>query len=352
MENISHRVIRLAIVALCLMLIPALGVFTAHKVEVKLDSLLVNAVSKKVGRSTEEIGGTGLKLSAICHNPNVSSTSWCSDFRGVDRLKTGSAFTLLIGFTIILAIMMARRYAGFDRRRLSKVFLPLVIAAIFIATLSTMAQGAIVIYSVYISGVVYFEQYSPKLLLLLSFGAIVPALILIKVIAKAIKEPPIFVEGEIVTENSAPGLFLLINKLANEIGTEKPDNVVVGLAPDFYVTAAKVQLTNQKLALCGTTLYLSLPFISILSKNEIGAVIGHELAHFKGEDVEYSKHFYPAYLRLNSAIEALKQESGYLYIVATFAYPALSTLNFIYDEFSRGRLEKPHGVSPGKIVAM
>ena len=45
----------------------------------------------------------------------------------------------------------------------------------------------------------------------------------------------------------------------------------------------------------GRTLFLSIPFIRILSRSELVAVVGHELGHFRGADTVFSRKFYPVY---------------------------------------------------------
>ena len=45
----------------------------------------------------------------------------------------------------------------------------------------------------------------------------------------------------------------------------------------------------------GRTMFLSLSLCRILSLDEMKAVLGHELAHYKGLDTRFSRRFYPIY---------------------------------------------------------
>ncbi|HET7101809.1 MAG TPA: M48 family metallopeptidase [Terriglobia bacterium] len=67
----------------------------------------------------------------------------------------------------------------------------------------------------------------------------------------------------------------------------------------------------------GRTLCVSAPLLHILAKEELKAVLAHELAHFTGLDTQYSSQFYPVYRGTQSALrEMLKlQESGSRYLM-------------------------------------
>ena len=77
-------------------------------------------------------------------------------------------------------------------------------------------------------------------------------------------------------------------------------NIVVGIEPNFYATAADVVGCGDT-TLKGETLYLSLSLMRLFNKSELKAVIGHELGHFSAKDTEYSSKFAPVYRGLGNA---------------------------------------------------
>jgi hypothetical protein len=59
-----------------------------------------------------------------------------------------------------------------------------------------------------------------------------------------------------------------------------PETVVIGVDPTFFVTEAEVVTLSGRL--WGRTLYCSMPLARILTVDELTAIIGHELGHFRG----------------------------------------------------------------------
>ena len=116
---------------------------------------------------------------------------------------------------------------------------------------------------------------------------------------------PIDVRGRVLDEADAPGLWRLVRELAGRGDSLVPDAVVVGLTGGFFVTDSAVRLSPDTRTLTGRTLYLPAPYLGVLDGRELSAVIGHELAHFAGEDTAYSRRFTPIYAGLHRALTAL-----------------------------------------------
>ncbi|MFT0213033.1 M48 family metallopeptidase [Pseudomonas sp. F1_0610] len=112
---------------------------------------------------------------------------------------------------------------------------------------------------------------------------------------------PAEVYGQIISRTQAPALWQWIDGIAQKVGTQSPDNIIVGLTDCFYVTSHAITL-NGKQAVEGKTLYFPLIYTAVLSHQEATAVIGHELGHFTGEDTTYSLNFAPIYSGLHQSI--------------------------------------------------
>ena len=81
-------------------------------------------------------------------------------------------------------------------------------------------------------------------------------------------------------------VFDFINTICERLNVSMPKNVILGLSTDFYVTVSKIKLFNGLKInnLKNETLYISLPLMRVLNKEEFASIIGHELAHLEGRD--------------------------------------------------------------------
>lgn len=111
--------------------------------------------------------------------------------------------------------------------------------------------------------------------------------------------------GRCLDPTQAPGLWRLVNHTAAVLGARPPQNVVVGLLDSFYVTANDVRLLPEGTLLRGQTLYLPLSDAALLREGELECIVGHELAHFSGDDVRYSLRFMPMYAGVARTIAAV-----------------------------------------------
>ncbi len=85
----------------------------------------------------------------------------------------------------------------------------------------------------------------------------------------------------------------------------------------------------------GETLFLSLPLARIFTVEEMKAVIGHELGHFRGKDTYYSRKFSPVYSGLIHAVNAMKNGETEGDASGIAKIPAVVLLSYMVDVFHR-----------------
>ena len=131
----------------------------------------------------------------------------------------------------------------------------------------------------------------------------------------------------------------VINKIAKKIKAIPPKNIIIGLSTDFYALSKDVKLFNgvEEKLLKGETLYISIPYLRILTIKELEGIIGHELAHFSGEDTYYTLKFAPYFRRLteqfisfDNFLKETNNQFSKLFLTLSI-YPLI----FLYNEFSR-----------------
>jgi Zn-dependent protease with chaperone function len=138
--------------------------------------------------------------------------------------------------------------------------------------------------------------------------------------------------GKAVTTQDQPQLWQTVTAIAHKLSARMPTRIVLGIEPNFYVTAADVSVFPGGKTHSGETLYISLPVLRMLTPEEFHAVIGHELGHFKGDDTKYSLKFYPIYAGTARAIGELSGGEGASQLALL---PALATLSFFLEQFSK-----------------
>lgn len=128
---------------------------------------------------------------------------------------------------------------------------------------------------------------------------------------KLFKRTPQPLFGHSLSKAEAPGLWQWVEELSHSLGTPPPAHIIAGLNDSFFVTSVSYELKPSGQISEGKLLHLPIAEMSLLSKSETAAIIGHELGHFCGEDTAYSQRFIPIYAGVEQSLGAvLKAQKG------------------------------------------
>jgi Zn-dependent protease with chaperone function len=170
------------------------------------------------------------------------------------------------------------------------------------AAIQVLGQAVLAVALSYWGTVIFFGFYVPKLIGVIAVIAGIAVLaLLIPIFAKP--DQPFAIDGELLTEDDAPALWQRVREIAARFSTDPPDRIIVGISPNFFVTEHRVALGPDIYR--GRTLYASLPLIKVLSLEETDGVLGHELAHFSGEDTLWALRISPLKRKFAMYLEAL-----------------------------------------------
>lgn len=314
---------------LILLLIPILGYLTFHWlrsiVNEELAGFEMNAeefCSEEFAKLWSDAGMSKSQLAAAC--AEIEPIFWLGD---------ASLYSGIASVVFLILVVLLSRIAGRNRARLASVFSFLVPFSLLFIAISTIVQGAIFTYSLYALQVNLMEAWYPVVTLGVGLGALIVAVYVINS-AFAIKRQVTMSQMAInADKESYSELWKFVESIAEKIGAPVPSNIAIGLEPTFYATSANVKVLSSDENLSGETLYISLPLMRLFSKDEFGAVIGHELGHFKGSDVVYTMKFAPLYRALSTAVDKTGNEARIMSI------PALAVLNFLLNRFSLAEKE-------------
>ena len=255
----------------------------------------------------------------------------CSDFYPIFLTQTVSIFSAMAAVLLLLLFKFLSIYCGTDRNRNASIFPILIPFTVFVVALQVLIQGGILAYISYIGPVELAERYLPIVTGLIALGALIGSFQVLTSLAAFFKKPEHAQRAMNLDRSSYPALWDHVDRIALKIKANSPDNIIVGLEPTFYATACKINLIGSDEELLGETLYLSLPLMRLFTLNELDAVIGHELGHFKAEDTNYSTKFSPVYANLSSALQNLSNTSSGASALAKI--PAIVVLTAMYEAF-------------------
>lgn len=267
-------------------------------------------------------------LKDVCENSNDSI---CETNRNINLLLLASVGLGGVGLILLALIWFAGKISVVNRNLMVLLFKP----GLYLTLLTLIALVAI--YAILAIGIIYYgesvfaHRIHVGLIFMIGLGAVSGAFAIVKNIFGIVKKAKTVVFGRAVTREQAPELWNYIDKIVDRLSAVKPEHIVVGLEPNFFVTEADVITLDGTLK--GRTLYCSLSLCEILAKDEVSSIIGHELGHFIGKDTKFSEKFFPIYRGTADSINSLLSigGDGAKYIALM---PALAILSYFFDSFS------------------
>jgi Zn-dependent protease with chaperone function len=200
------------------------------------------------------------------------------------------------------------------------------------AAVQVLGQGILAVALSFWVTAIWTQSYYVKLIGIIGLLAACGVIALWKAIFAKVDDR-FNVEGEIVSEAEAPALAQRIREMANRLNTAPPDRVIVGIVPSFFVTEHPVTIGD--VVHDGRTLFVSLPMLKVLALDEADAVLGHELAHFSGEDTLWSRKVSP--LKIKFAVYLQMLSNGLSLPVAHFMHAFWKLYNLSLGRLSRAR---------------
>ena len=311
--------------AIAFLIIPIAGIYTSYYLLGIIQAILTDiTLAELCSMSYGE-------LNRIFQEPNeVIST--CNFIKQVSLLQTASTISLITSVAILALFKITSLYCGTDRNKNASIFPKLIPFTVLIIASQVLIQGLILAYLSYVVPSEIAGFYYPIISLLIGGGAAFGFFQVVSSLLTFFKKPEQIEKAILTNRENYPKLWSHVEAIANKIEARKPDNIIIGLQPTFYATSAEVKLVFEEEKIKGQTLFLSLPLMKLFNSEELDAVVGHELGHFKAKDTNYSTKFAPVYANLGKSIDNLSNTISGASALAKI--PAIYVLSAMYETFA------------------
>lgn len=262
-------------------------------------------------------------------------------------LATAGVMALLLAGYAIAADTLAH-----PRDRLARYFPIIIRASLVTLVLVLFAQGSLVFWLIYERGIAQGPQEVSTwsmvvvwILIPVGAGLIAAASLIAWSWRELLTVAPLEVTGLVVLREQLPDLWARIDQLATKLGAEPPRQLILGLEPTAFVASANIDLREVGRLPAVETLYMPMCGLRIWTDAELDAVIGHELGHFRGEDLRYSARFIPAFRSLTVSLQSVRLDErasvGWFRAARIPAVLVLTTmLGLLHDMVSRVSRER------------
>jgi Zn-dependent protease with chaperone function len=332
-----QNVVKSAFIAvLAVLVIPCAAFAVAEWRKDELNTAFLSAVGNKDTARIAELKQQGVTFAGFCATDYENKFSEICELLHTQENYELAVFAALgLGLGAILLSIFVPMLAGRSRGVLATVFSPTVRIVTFAVGVAIALQGLLAAYGIYLVETTATGRYHVKIIAIMGIAGVIAGGLVLKSTFSIFRQHPTLVLGRKLLAEEQPRFFERLKGLCSRLGAVPPAHVVVGLEPNFYVTANPVRLVSDGSTLAGNTLYLSTPLCRAFTGSELDAVVGHELGHFVGEDTAYTMRFAPAYTTLEKAIGGIAEQSRHGGMGAIFSSPALAMLNLCMFQFAK-----------------
>lgn len=315
--------------ALLLFVVPAFGSWFAGHATRSVDEEILENVRPQIAADAQLSNEEKAAMTAFYENvppsvaclsddpelsgyrDNVGST--CSDYEQFAWARFTSGVAILVGILGVVIAIGSAAVAFRSRKAQYGSFAFGWNALKVIGAIETLLQGAMLVWLSFWMTAIWFHSYFVKLILLAGIGAAIAVFLVLRAIFTS---PPqvLHVEGKVLSEADAPALWARVRSLCERLATRPPARIIAGIDSNFFVTEVELALNafvggssleaGERMP-AERTLYVSLPLLETLSKDEADAVLAHEMAHLGGGDTEASKNISPLISRFQHYLRAL-----------------------------------------------
>lgn len=304
----------------------------AFLVSLYYESAINHNIQEQLAAEYKEIDSSIIKkitVESIILNPKTSrKVSFEFDVYLFILMKFASIGVMGLVLVFLSVIIIFSRIGLKDRKMLINIFRPTVLTAQILVSIITLANSLLLVGALYygesaLLGVVHFIIIGA-----IGLGGFIGAVMMIDAILSFSKQTPLYIKDEIISQDNP--LYNEIHMVADKLEIKMPDYVFLGVAPLFFVFEGQIMRFNKMLD--GQIIYLAAAFIKKFSKDELRAIIIHELAHFLGDDLNYSNKFLKIYRSLSASLENLNNTQNMWMQIPRL--PSIMLLNYLLEAFA------------------
>ncbi|HTU65002.1 MAG TPA: M48 family metalloprotease [Steroidobacteraceae bacterium] len=278
-------------------------------------------------------------LAAVCARPGNESHPVCEALGTMDFLSDASSIALAVSLGLPLLYLLAAYALARDRNLLARFFPMLVRVMLGLLPVLLLSHGLLLWFATWEGMQVGLVPENIRIIAvpaILGGTLILTAIGIVSDLRRMLEIDPLRITGVVVERAEMPALFDRIARIAQKLGSVAPSRLIVGIEPNAFVADTVIRLRGVGDLPGAETLYLPSFALRLLDDAELDAVIGHELGHFRGADLEFSRRFAPAFRSLQIATESVHAHASEEPDAASLAMiPAVGFLAFMLHTLGR-----------------
>lgn len=284
MQTIAPRILLFSL----LLVVPMLGYGAATLLQASTRGEF-HTLIREENQMLTEAAVAAISIEQACQAPSPLLQGICQEQKGLQLVRYGSLLAGMGGLVLPLGVLLAGWLSRLKSVYLARLFKPGLSLALTVLFLLLTLHAAIALTLLHY-GLGDLPLFILGLIVIVAGGCL---LAMGRNAFRLIRPARIRLVGLPLPHKEAPELWALVIKTVRHADALPPQHIVVGIDPGCFVSEAQVDALGGTLT--GRTFYCSLPLCRLLSVNELAALLGHELRHFKGGSRGLSEHVFPLY---------------------------------------------------------
>ena len=231
--------------------VPLIGFAVAEGIQAYFNSQLRSALRKQFP-DVDVAAISSATVDRICESPDKELGNLCDTNRNLNLMSGAALGAGAAGIALLLIIRMAGAASRGSRTLLLYVFKPGLYLTASVLIMLVLVHAAVAVGAIYYGESVLVNRVHIGLIGAIGLGAVAGVMIIAQSAFGLVKKARTFVIGNNLSRADAPKLWETVDDLGGRLKSLRPQNIVVGLDPNFFVYYGLLgnRYREEKLARC------------------------------------------------------------------------------------------------------
>jgi hypothetical protein len=220
--------------------IPLVAFGVAKGIQIKSEHAWEEALRKELGEQAQSRRAE-LSLGRVCAEPEMAAKigELCGEYGELHTMEMAATWTGA-GALLLLTVIALLGYTSRFSRWVLLAFKPGLLLAVGGLVLLIPLNAALAIFAIYLGESSLIGRVHIGVIFGIGLGALLGTLAMIRGTLGVVRKAHTTVLGRRLDESANPNLLQFVNELAKRLGAARPQHIVIGLNPNFFVTEADV----------------------------------------------------------------------------------------------------------------
>lgn len=226
------------------LVVPVIGFAVAEGIQAHFNSELRSVLRAKFV-DADPIVISAASMDRICAERTTDLGDICDINDNLHLMSAASLSVGAVGVILLVAIRLAGSLSRTNRRLLLFVFKPGLYLTAVALIVVVLVHASIAMAAIYYGESALIGRIHVGIIAMIGLGALGGVIAISRNVFSLVSKARTIAIGKAVSRTEAPALWQRVDQISDRLGALHPENIVLGLDPNFFVTEARLHVFRE-----------------------------------------------------------------------------------------------------------